>query len=252
MRVDWWTLALQTVNVLILIWILGRFFFRPVAEIVARRQEEANKVLSDANAAREEAADAREDAGRMRADIAAERSRLIVEARKSAEVEKERLVAVAAEEIAKLRREGEAAITRDRATAEQAIIARAGELAVDIATRLLGRLPPGLGLVAFLDGLNRELRALPREAKQGFMSATADHPIEVVTAVPPSKSEIEDVRHALQEALDSEPPIAFRSDPAVIAGIELHGRTAIVRNSWRADLDRIREELDVGRQRRRS
>jgi hypothetical protein len=30
----------------------------------------------------------------------------------------------------------------------------------------------------------------------------------------------------------------------LIAGIELHGPATIVRNSWRADLDRIREELD--------
>jgi F-type H+-transporting ATPase subunit b len=64
MRIDWWTLALQTVNVLILIWILGRFFFRPVADIVARRQEEANRLLSDADAARRAAAEAREDAGK--------------------------------------------------------------------------------------------------------------------------------------------------------------------------------------------
>ncbi len=54
MHIDWWTLALQTVNVLILIWILGRFFFRPVADIVAKRQEETASCLADADAARKE------------------------------------------------------------------------------------------------------------------------------------------------------------------------------------------------------
>ena len=48
MHIDWWTLAFQTVNVLVLIWILARFFFRPVVDIVAKRQEEANKVLAEA------------------------------------------------------------------------------------------------------------------------------------------------------------------------------------------------------------
>ena len=42
MHIDWWTLAFQTVNVLVLIWILGRFFFRPVADIVAKRQAQAD------------------------------------------------------------------------------------------------------------------------------------------------------------------------------------------------------------------
>ena len=55
MHIDWWTLALQTVNVLILIWILGRFFFRPVADLVTKRRDEATRLLSDADAARKEA-----------------------------------------------------------------------------------------------------------------------------------------------------------------------------------------------------
>ena len=43
MQIDWWTLGLQTINVLILVWILSRFLFRPVADIVAsaRRRRKA-------------------------------------------------------------------------------------------------------------------------------------------------------------------------------------------------------------------
>ena len=93
MHIDWWTLAFQTVNVLVLIWILGRFFFRPVADIVVKRQEEANKLLADAAAARQQAADARADADKMRAEIGAERDRLIAEAQKSAQTEKANLLA---------------------------------------------------------------------------------------------------------------------------------------------------------------
>ena len=166
MHIDWWTLAFQTVNVLVLIWILARFFFRPVADIVAKRQEEANKLLADAAAARQEAADARADADKARAEIGAERDRLIAEARKSAQTEKANLLAQSSQEIAKLRSEAEAAIARDRIAAEQAIIARASELSVEIAQRLLGRLPSETALSAFLDGLCQEVRALPSEAKR--------------------------------------------------------------------------------------
>ena len=52
MRFDWWTFALQTMNVLILLWILSRFLFRPAADIIKARQAEAGKLLSDAAAAR--------------------------------------------------------------------------------------------------------------------------------------------------------------------------------------------------------
>ena len=84
MHIDWWTLAFQTVNVLVLIWILSRFFFRPVANIVVKRQEEANKLLAAAAAARQQAADARADVDKVRAEIGATRDQLIAEAHKSA------------------------------------------------------------------------------------------------------------------------------------------------------------------------
>ena len=59
MHIDWWTLALQAANVLILIWILARFFFRPIADIVTQRQQETKKLFDEADAARKQAADTR-------------------------------------------------------------------------------------------------------------------------------------------------------------------------------------------------
>ena len=48
MRIDWSTLALQTVNVLVLVWLLARFLFRPVMAIIAERRIAAEKLLADA------------------------------------------------------------------------------------------------------------------------------------------------------------------------------------------------------------
>ena len=252
MHFNWWTLALQTVNVLVLIWILARFFFRPVADVVAKRQAEAEKLLSDAAAARQEAADTRTEVAKVRAGIGAERDRLISEAQKAARVEKETLLTEASQEISKRHGEAEAAIARDQAAADHATIERAGELAVDIARRLLARIPADASATAFLDGLCAELRALPATEKASFASALADHPIEVATATPVSNEEEASIRSALQAALGANVPLSFKSDAGLIAGIELNGRNTILRNSWRADLERIREELGHGQHHRES
>ena len=37
MQLDWTTFILEIVNFLVLLWILKRFFFRPVREAIARR-----------------------------------------------------------------------------------------------------------------------------------------------------------------------------------------------------------------------
>lgn len=250
MHIDWWTLALQTVNVLVLIWILGRFFFRPVMNIVAKRQAEANKLLSDAAAARQEATAVRSDAEKERAEIGAERERLIAEARKLAGIEKETLLAQASQEVAKRRNDATAAIARERMTAENAVVRHARELAVEIARRLLGRFPPTIAFAAFLDGLCRELQSLSSEAKARLAASSADHAVGIVTAAPLAAEEADRVRGALDPLLGSQVAFEFHVDSALIAGIELHSRNTIVRNSWRADLDRIGEEL--GRDEHRS
>jgi F-type H+-transporting ATPase subunit b len=244
MRFDWWTLALQTVNVLILIWILARFFFRPIADIIAKRQQETNKLFADAEAARKQAAAARSEAEKARAEVAVEREKLLADAQKSAQAERAKLLQQASKDAAKLRSESEAMIARDRAAAEQQIIDHASTLSIDIAGRLLKRLSPDLALDAFLAALCREIGKLSPETRGEFVaSATTGRPIEVVTQAPLKKKETGQVRDALKQAFGEDLPLTFRSDPKLLAGIELQGHNVILRNCWRADLAKIREEL---------
>jgi F-type H+-transporting ATPase subunit b len=244
MHIDWWTLALQTVNVLILIWLLARFFFRPIADIVAKRQKETNKLFAEADAARQQAAAARAQADKDRAEVAAEHDRLLADAQKSAQAEKAKLMEVAAQDAAKLRHEAEAAIARDRVAAEKMIVDHAAALSVDIAHRLLERLPAKRAFEVFLAGLCVEIGELAPEARAAFAAAaTTARPVEVVTQQVLSDEEKGHVRDALKQALGAEPSLTFRDDATVLAGIELRGHNVVLRNSWRADLERIREEL---------
>jgi F-type H+-transporting ATPase subunit b len=249
MHIDWWTLTLQTVNVLVLIWLLGRFLFRPVTQIVARRQEQVNKQLADAAAVRLEADELRADLERARADIGTERDMLIADARKAAEVERTALLARANDEIAKLRAEADATVSRDRAAMESTLIDRTRELSVAIAQRLIARVPSATAMDVFLAGLCQQLQALPDQARAAFTS-TADNNrvVDVLTAAPLGDQDAARIRGVFAEALGSNLALVFRSDPAVIAGIELHSRHGVVRSSWRGDLDRIREELTRGDQ----
>jgi F-type H+-transporting ATPase subunit b len=243
MSINWWTLAFQTINVLILIWLLGRFFFRPLVGIVAKRQEETAKLLADAAAARREADEARASARRTREEIAAERDRLIDQARKAAETEKAGLLAQFQDEIAKRRSEADAAIARDRLAAERAMNVLASEVSVDIARRLLQRLPASAAFLAFRESLRRELSGLSVETKRGLAAADASRPIEIVVAEALPDDQAKAMRQTLYEAIGAEPCVAFRSDPALIAGVEVRGRNLVISSNWKADLEAIRREL---------
>lgn len=244
MRIDWWTLALQTVNVLVLVWILGRFFFHPVADLVAKRRAEAARLIADADAARKEGETLRAEAAKARATIDAERDRLIAEARKAAEAEKASLLAESSRELDEHRKEAEIAIANEHAAMQCAVFARASDLSVDIAHRLLERLPAAVATSAFLEGLVAELVKLPVEARNSLAGADREHPLEVVTAAALDDEQTARLRNVLRATLDSEPPMEISRNPALIAGFEIRGRNVIVRNNWQSDLAAIRMELD--------
>lgn len=244
MQIDWWTLALQTANVLILIWLLARFLFRPVTEIVDRRQDEADRLLADAADVRRQAEEARAHLERAHAGIAGERDKVIADAHATAETERTALLTRTSEEMARLRADAEAAISRDRLAMEETLINHARELSIDIARRLLGRLGPAAGVDDFLAGLCEQVRALSPHERAAFVQSPEGENVEIVTAAPLSPDATERVRRAVGEALGGKPTLTFRNDPAVIAGIELQSRHAVIRNSWRNDLERIREELN--------
>jgi hypothetical protein len=85
MTLDWWGLGLQAVNVLILVWLLSRVFWRPVAGAIARRQEAAQVMLDEGQRVQAKAEAALAEVAEVRAGIAAERDTILAEAKAAAD-----------------------------------------------------------------------------------------------------------------------------------------------------------------------
>lgn len=241
MHPDWSTLALQTVNVLVLLWLLKRFLFRPVANIIAARRQEAERILTEAEAAR---AEAREKAAaldrRARSDAdEAEAMRAAAEA--SAEAQRKRLLAEADEDVARVRTAAARTLRRDRVRLRRELQAEARDLAGTIAARLLARLPGPAATPAILAGLDDLLAALPEDQRRALASGA--EPLEVVAAAPMSETDQAACAELLTRRLELAAAPRFRTDPALIAGIELRGDHAALRHSWQAELERVAQEL---------
>ena len=241
MTVDWWTLGLQTVNFLVLAWILGRFFFLPVRRIIAERQQAAGKALADAEAMRNSAARAETDAKTARASIDSERDAILSAAHADAEHERERLLADAKQDAEKIVGEAKAARSRERAAMEQQLTHQARDLSIDIARRLLTRLPPDAAMDMFVQALCGQIAGLKPDTRAAFTAPGSR--VDVVSAAALSPDEQEALHKKLQAAFGAPLDLSFRADPAVIAGIELNAPHAYIRSSWREDLDRIHTEL---------
>src|SRR5271154_7122254 len=99
MTIDWWTLGIQTVNVLILVWLLERFFWRPMAAMIEQRRATAQRVLADAEDKRSHAAAALVEIENTRAGFAKERETILAAAHAAAEHDQATRLEDAAKEI---------------------------------------------------------------------------------------------------------------------------------------------------------
>jgi len=237
MRIDLWTLALQTVNLLVLVWLLAHFLFRPVAAVIAARRAAVDKLLADAEAQGQKVSDQAVSVTHERDDLAAEGQRILEAARTAAAAERAMLLQQATEAAARLQTDAQQAISRDRRIMHEALEREATDLAVTIATRLLQRVPPRELNRAFIDTLAETLATHP--ARASLLRAD----LVLNSAIPLDQAAQSDTRTILTRALGGPPRINFHTDPSLLAGIEIVAPSTLIRNSWRADLERIAQSL---------
>lgn len=241
MKIDWWTLGLQAVNVVILIWLLSRFFWRPVAAMIQRRRAFAQQTLADAKAQQAAAAAELKAIEQTRAGFAQERDAILVAAHAAAEQARASLLRAAEAEAAGIKAAAAAQIEAERVEAESAWSKRASGLAVEIAQRLAGRLDGPTVHGAFLNWLIAEIGRLPEATRKAMGGEGVV--LHAVSGAALDAVEQERCRAAIREALGGQSRIDFQVDPALIAGLELEGDHVVVSNSWRADLASILAEL---------
>ncbi len=239
MTIDWWTLGIQTVNILILVWLLGRFFWRPVAAMVEQRRSAAQASLKEAVASQAAAKAALDHIAKTRAGFTAERDAILKTAQEAAAKASEARLAEDSALAATREAAGKAAIAQERAQAEKAWAGNASSLATDIAGRLAARLDGTAVRAAFLDWLLQGIAAQPEATRQAAGAAG----LEATTATPLDAAEQVHCRAMIGKALGGEPAIIFKVDPTLIAGLELRGPHLAVGNSWRADLAAIQADL---------
>lgn len=241
MHIDWWTLGLQTINALVLVWLLARYLFRPVAKIIAARQQAATDLIADATGARAAAIADRQRAADEVVSIARQRNDMLVTTTEEAEKLKASIESAAHVDANRLRSAAQVEIENAQLAAADGDADRASRLAIDIAAKLLDRLPQQIRVAGFIDGLASELAKLPDESRTELGRDGAMVRLIVPRAL--QTDELAACHAALIRVLGHDAQLLVSIDATVLAGLELETPHAIVRNSFRADLAYLQTEL---------
>src|SRR5438105_2261185 len=217
MQIDWWTLGLQAVNALVLIWLSAHFLFRPVVDAIAARQKAVGQLLADAKAAKAAAESECDKAAAETARLAEQSSEALKAAEAEAATAKWALLAAAQSDADKLRVAANAEIEAERRTEALAAEDRAGRLAVDIAGKLLDRLPREARVAAFIDGIATGLAKLPEGTRASLGADGASVRLTAARAVIPE--EVEACRKTLAGVLGHPVLLEVSVEPELIAGL---------------------------------
>ncbi len=243
MTFDWWTFALQAVNFVILVWLLKRFLFKPVAAIVARRKEEIAHALAAAQAAKQSADQARQDFEARQAQIEAARRALIEEERARLAEEGNKVLEAARAESEQLKQTVLKRLDEERAVVANEVFEQAAGLATALAARLLGEVAAPALEGSFLKRVIEHLDRLPDSERAALCGADTAAPLQVATAHALSAGEQLEWRSVLAARLGNSPNIIFSADPDLIAGAELRFPNATLRFNWRESIAAARREM---------
>lgn len=243
MTFDLWTVGLQAVNFLVLVWLLQKFLFKPVTGAIARRQQAVVNLFDEARQAKENAEAAAREADRRHGQIDAKKDEIFAAARTEAGGERQNILEKAEADGRDLLKRERARLTRERQDTLGEMRQTAVDLAVDMSKSLLSNIGDGaIGDTVRAQAL-AALAELPREEMNSLRDQLrSGHALRVITAHTLTGAEQQVWKDELGALLGDDPAFEFDVDRSLIAGAEIHAPGTVMRFSWRDTLDRLKEE----------
>ncbi|WP_260293981.1 F0F1 ATP synthase subunit delta [Sedimenticola hydrogenitrophicus] len=224
MELDWSTFALEVVNFLILIWLLKRFFYQPVLNVIAQRRRQIREELRQASREQAEANQLKTRYEARLGDWETERQAARAALEQELVQERGKRLRQLDDELDRQRLKHAARDLQQQTQWRRQAETEALQLGAAFTSRLLTTLAgPELDRrlrQLFID----QLTTLPESALKQLHQGRLDEAprIEVVSALPLDESQQQAIRQALEQRIG--PSLGqwqFRQDTQLIAGLRI-------------------------------
>lgn len=245
MQIDWWTFALQAINFLVLIWLLHRFLFGPVKNIVEKRRVVAEQAFADADKMKNQAALSQAHFEAAEAGLVEERQAMLHQAHEVSAREREQLLDAAKAEADQLLAAARETVQAERRVAleelHQEVVALAKQLAAGILKDSGSTVPNPI----ILERFEQQITAMRSEDREHLRRdlGTAKSSLRVITSQPLSDDERKQWSDHLNRSLGISTAFEFFVDGDLIGGAELHFPHSVLTFTWANQLDKASELL---------
>ncbi|MDD2540840.1 MAG: hypothetical protein PHH28_07325 [Desulfuromonadaceae bacterium] len=223
MLIDWFTVIAQTLNFLILVWLMKRFLYKPILHAIDQREKLIATELADAYATKSDAQKERDEFQHKNEEFDRQRAALLNKAMDEAQVERQRLLDEARQAADDLSAERQENLRNDARNLNQAISRRTQQEVFAISRKVLMDLAGSSLEEHMLDHFISTLKAIKGEEKEKLTAAikATQHPVVIRTTSNLSASLSASTEHAIKETFGMESQIRFETASELISGIEL-------------------------------
>ena len=131
-------LVFTIINLLVLYFLMKKFLFKPVNNIIAKREEAIKKQFDEADEAQKKADELKKEYEASLANAKEDSAKLVQEAKEKARVEYDRIVKSADEEVAKKLQKAEETIQEEKNKSLRIMQSEIQNLVVAAATKVVG------------------------------------------------------------------------------------------------------------------
>ena len=229
MLIDWFTVGAQTLNFLILVWLMKRFLYQPILNAIDLREQGIAAELAAADKKRTEAEQTHDEFQQKNLLFDQQRAELLRQATEEVLAERTRLLDAARQAADLLRTQRLATLENDAQNLNLGLSRRIQQEVFAITRKALADLAD-TGLEERLGAVfTRRLAQMDDKTHQGFAEAlkTVAEPalLRCAFELPPEQRAI--INNALNESFAADIPLTFETAPDLIAGIELSA------NGWK-------------------
>ncbi len=132
-----WTFIAQIINLFIQMYLIKKFLFKPINDILEKRKNLADKTIREAREAKEEADSLKDQYEDSLTSAHAEAAQIVSDAQKEAQNKADALVKEAQEEVAGIKARAAADIEQEKKKAVNEAKDEIGSLAMDIAGKVV-------------------------------------------------------------------------------------------------------------------
>lgn len=223
MELSWSTFVLEIINFLVLVWILKRFLYKPVLEVIARRRAGIEKTRADAEALHTDAEKLQEQYEGRLADWSKKRQQAREALSHELEAERTRKIAELQTELEQEREKARVAEASRQADALRKVEETALVQAAKFATRLLEQAAGADTEARLVELVITELSQLPTERIAAMRNSYGQAPdaIVVVSAFPLAEDQRRRLEQALLTLTALNIPLRFEQNSDLLAGVRI-------------------------------